>query len=200
MSLLSTEKRKHHLPPANGPDPIQELADAKTILQNLQQEDQRLGQQIRAWEKHLNGRMAPTAAEAEQAAAVDVAIADAGGPVAMPPASNDLYRRSRAIKAAIERQIVEITRLTPETAAAIYSRDFEQQHLEARRKLAAAIVAAKVAFDGELALAVRMNAAGALPRISDRLWLNLSNSPQIRSALQGTNLRAFQQANSNLLK
>ena len=111
-----------------------------------------------------------------------------------------VWERQEAIQTAMRTHETDMQRLRFNLVHEIY-KVWEQEHLDARKRIAAAVVELKTSWDSELLLAHSMHAAGALTSAlpGNRLLCNFSNCGPLPSVLQGMNLQGFIATNKNLL-
>jgi hypothetical protein len=133
-----------------------------------------------------------------------LAAAKTGAPLPTAEEVNEIGKmeaRQRAIHVALVQHQQSAPRIRAEVASEICKGGgWEARHLDARRDLVRAIIAAKRAHDAELALAVEMTAVGALANIQYRLLANFSSAALLPAALgESLNLGAFMRDNKNLI-
>ncbi|MGD0655112.1 MAG: hypothetical protein ABSA16_12265 [Thermoguttaceae bacterium] len=114
--------------------------------------------------------------------------------------SPTVWERNETAKNALAQKIGEKEKLRFTLAPEIY-KAWEDEHLEARKRIVAAVIELKKSWDFELALAQKMLAAGALTSSLPgyRLLCNFSNCGALPSLIQTMNLRGFIETNKNLL-
>jgi len=182
------------------------LADClewRAALEMKQRLDAEL-QTIKAEAARHDGHLEPTPREGRIARFAAVLVARVAGaplPVFAEDDGPTPSEKLAAVRGEIEKHTVKMDRLRRELAGVLYPNGWEQQHLEARRRIARGIIELKTVIDEEQRLAGEMFAAGALvdPTFGHRLWINTSGCGPLPNLFRTLDLRGFRETNRNLL-